>query len=87
MTSESVWLKCGQHLVCVMHIKRCRISSNTSGIALIFRQAASTMVRTERHVYASVLTNVRPVWNAICAAVLVPQHCVSNDELDGQSAF
>lgn len=45
------------------------------------------MVRTERHVYASVLTNVRPIWNAICAAVLVPQLYVSNDELDGQSAF
>lgn len=56
-----------------------RISSSTPGTALIFSQAASTPVRTERHFYTSVLTNRSPVWNAVCTAVLVPQQHVRND--------
>lgn len=64
--------------MCVIHIKGCKISSSASGMALILSQAASTTVRTERHFYTSVLTNVSPVWNAVCTAVLIPQQHVKN---------
>lgn len=63
---------------CVIHIKGRKSSSSASRTALISSQAASTTVRTERHFYTSVLTNVRPVWNAVCAAVLISQQHVRN---------